>query len=446
MRERTETFTYPDGSIQRVQAVELPGFEALSFLRPVPAPDSFERVVRLYRHYAVPRAPFLFDKMVLFRLPADIAVPFPEETNRAGLLASPLLRAAEGLRRGVKVIAGKPVFLNAEAKSFWKALQERGCLEVVCGALPGTSFLPVADRAGYLTGCEPEAALKANLSFFTMDKFDICSPYDAIGMPIGLRVKDGFVESPPLHAREALLVGRDGRVRVDVPRLTALSVTAGGTLYRHGENAVYYERPRCRRTPKTDGTDIVILEDTIIAVKPGGRTAVPGAGFVLSVKNAAVAPGDRVIFGGMENILFGVQVGPGAVTKGVPATEFHSPFYNIKVPFTTAYPPSLYPLDHDKARAPRMALGATKEGRPLLVWAEGPGKLGYVKGADSRGASLSEMGALCKEMGMENGVNLDGGGSAQILLRGRRSLLISDRAPDNSELERAVPNGIIVRG
>jgi exopolysaccharide biosynthesis protein len=56
------------------------------------------------------------------------------------------------------------------------------------------------------------------------------------------------------------------------------------------------------------------------------------------------------------------------------------------------------------------------------------------------------MAELCAEMGMVDAVNLDGGGSAQILVDDERSLMISDRnALDASEAERPVPMGLIVR-
>ena len=448
MKERVETFTYADGSIQRVQAVTLPGFAEAGFFFPAPSDAAFARIVRLYRSYAVPRAPYIFDQMVLFRLPGDVpaSLPGPAETERYGALSGPLMRAAAVLRRGVRVLYGRPVFLNADARALWEFLVGRGCLEVVSGLLPTTSVLPVSDRLGLLSQCEPQAALKANLSFFTMDKFDVCSVYDAIGTPIGLRVRDGQIQSPPLFEREALLAMRSGEVRIEKPALTSLGVRIRGTEYRHGENAVFYTRPACRRTPRHAGTDIVILENRVAARHTGGGTAVPGAGFVLSTGRADAMPGDPVSFAGMEDVLFGVQVGNSAVINGVSAAGFTSPFYNIKRPFGPPYPPSLYPTDFKNARAPRMALGVDKHGTPLLVWAEGPGKLGFQKGVDSRGASLAEMGRLCLSVGMVTGVNLDGGGSAQILLGNRRSLLISDRNPDNTESERAVPVGLIVRG
>jgi len=145
-------------------------------------------------------------------------------------------------------------------------------------------------------------------------------------------------------------------------------------------------------------------------------------------------------------VTFGIQVGNSIMVEGEKTLSFRSKFYNLRGLEPVAYPPSLYPLDFENARAARIALGADREGKPMILWAEGAGKIGYVAGRDSRGASLSDMAEICAEMGMVNAVNLDGGGSAQILLNNKRSLLISDRnSPDASEAERPVPLGLIVR-
>ncbi|MBO5097437.1 MAG: phosphodiester glycosidase family protein, partial [Agathobacter sp.] len=96
--------------------------------------------------------------------------------------------------------------------------------------------------------------------------------------------------------------------------------------------------------------------------------------------------------------------------------------------------------------AARIALGADQYGKPMLFWAEGAAKFGYVPGEGSCGASLSEMADIAADLGMVHGVNLDGGGSAQILLNGERSLMISDRKKeDHSEAERLIPLGLVVR-
>ena len=66
--------------------------------------------------------------------------------------------------------------------------------------------------------------MKVNASFFIMDPFDCATVYDHVGEPFGLRVKDGAVMAPPLFDREALLVRRDGSVRVENVDIRQLAV------------------------------------------------------------------------------------------------------------------------------------------------------------------------------------------------------------------------------
>jgi len=182
-------------------------------------------------------------------------------------------------------------------------------------------------------------------------------------------------------------------------------------------------------------------------VYEGLSAPVPTSGVVLCPAGECHAkPGDRVTYHGMEDVRFGIQVGNSILRDGVKTLSFQSKYYNIRHLEPVPFPPSLYPLDFEHARAARIALGADAEGKPMILWAEGAGKLHYTKGVDSCGASLAEMAEICEAVGMVNGVNLDGGGSAQILVNNARSLLISDRkAEDNAESERPVPNGLIVR-
>ena len=175
--------------------------------------------------------------------------------------------------------------------------------------------------------------------------------------------------------------------------------------------------------------------------------AIPASGFVLCPKGEYhIAPGNTVTYRGLEDVVFGIQVGNSIVRDGIKTTAFQSKFYNIRHLEPVPYPPSLYPMDFVHARAARIALGADREGKPILLWAEGAAKFGYRPGKGSCGASLTEMAEICADVGMVNAVNLDGGGSAQILLNNQRSLEISDRnREDHSEAERPVPLGLIIR-
>ena len=304
----------------------------------------------------------------------------------------------------------------------------------------------MGNEAGFLTETEPDARLKVNGSFFTMDPFDCATLYDHIGRPFGLFVKTGTVERPPLFSREALLVDRDGTVRVGRPELKDLSVRIGSHTFVHSKNAKFFSRPESAFTPPGKGKRLVIAGRQVIGVRSGGCVSIPGAGFVICTgADVDIKPGDVVTYGGMEDIAFGIQVGNSIIRDGIKTEKFQSRFFNVKGLNRIAFPPCLYPLHFSTDRAARIAIGADENGKPMLLWAEGAAKIGYAPGAGSCGASLSDMARICADLGMVNAVNLDGGGSAQILLGNQRSLKISDRAEDGTETERPVPMGLIVR-
>jgi hypothetical protein len=90
----------------------------------------------------------------------------------------------------------------------------------------------------------------------------------------------------------------------------------------------------------------------------------------------------------------------------------------------------------DRARAPRSAVGVGPDGRHMwMLTLDG-------REDDSVGASLEELGSLLHELGIHNGVNLDGGGSSTLVYQDEeeRSVTIVNDPSDPSA--RLVPNGI----
>lgn len=447
MKSETKVFSYPNGEIQRVQVVRWDDWSKLDFLNLRYEDPALTCFSDIYRLYLVPACPWLFGNMVMFRLPEDMDVPFSFTTGRFGQVGDRLTAAAAALRWGVQFRRGKPVFRDAQVEAFWKELDRQGCIALVRGKLPITTIIPVGNHTGYLTHAEPEAALKVNASFFIMDRFDCATVYDQIGVPLGLCVKDGLVTNPPLYGREALLVRKDGTVSVEAVELRQMELEINGHRFYPGKNTDVFTRPSRARTSSGKEKKIVVIGCRVAAVREGGAVDIPASGFVLCPKeDCQIRPGDWVTYHGLEDVAFGIQVGNSIVRDGEVTTRFRSRFYNIRHLEPVPYPPSLYTMDFSRARAARIALGADRDGRPMLVWAEGAAKLGQVSGQDSRGATLKDMGEICTQLGMVNGVNLDGGGSAQILLKNRRFLRISDRnAGDFSEAERPVPLALIVK-
>ena len=306
-----------------------------------------------------------------------------------------------------------------------------------------TRFLPVSDNFGFLSRSQTSASVMVNASFFIMDRFDCGSIFDAIGTPVGLCLKNGRIINPPLFNRETLLV-KDNDITIRPVSLSEIKVRIGTNEFTDSVNCRYYSRPDFHKTDK-GGTDLIIAGNKLVAIKEGGGSIIPSSGFVIKTDRLPELTSHDVSYSGLEKCSFAIQVGNSAIIDNQPTTDFRSGFYNLKKLGSVSYPPSMYPLNYRKDRAPRILLGADDKGRPVIMWLEGKGKFGYQKGIESCGASLSEAAEICRRLNIRNAINLDGGGSAQILIRNQRELKVSDRDPsDFSEMERAVPNGLMI--
>ncbi|MBQ1531269.1 MAG: phosphodiester glycosidase family protein [Solobacterium sp.] len=415
------TYTYSNGEFQRVQIVRAENWNSLQFITPAITKEAFQVMCDVYRDQMIRVAPMIFGELVLFHIPDDMELPFsvPGISDNHTAARIRLMRKYDA----------------PDSQLFLKLLEERGFLRIEKGKLPVRRIISYTN-AGFLSDCCPEAALKVNASFFTFDVPDGDSPYDVFGTPVGLMVKDGKILNPPLYDREALIVDRHGNVSVRQINLRNISCSIKGTIY---------ERPFRRRTPFAAGNDVVIIGNKVIAVRPGGNTVIPTSGFVIHTDRTDIRPGDRVEYKGLEDVIFAIQAGNSVMVNGRMTDRFISRFYNIYHLESVVFPPCLYPLDFEKSRAPRIMLGTDCSGKPVFVWAEGAGKTGYEPGKESCGASLKELGMIAKDIGLYNAVNLDGGGSAQILLNNRRELMVSGRDPvTGSDKERPVANGIMI--
>ena len=451
MNTQVKVFTRDNGEIQRVHVVSWEDWSQLDFLflqqettkQQVSALKCFRDI---YQNFLVPGCPWIFRQMAMFALPEELEEMVLSMADSLEEVSDPLTIASIILQKGVRIRRGKPFFKTEDAKTLWQALEERECIYIICGKAPGTQMIPVGKNPGYMSEVEKDAKMKVNANFFIMDPIDCATIYDQVGTVLGLCVKDGKVSKPPQYNREALLIKNDGTVSISQLDIKDLGIEINGVTYKNGENARICTRPERIKTPAGKGLRIIVIGDRVRAVKQGGSVEIPTSGFVVCVDKANICPGDEVIYHGPEDVKFGIQVGNSIVRDGKKTTEFISQFYNIYKLDPVPFPPSLYPMDFEKARAARIALGCDKDGKPVVFWAEGAGKLGYVLGEDSTGASLSEMADIAAELGLVQAVNLDGGGSAQILVENARSLRISDRnKQDNSDAERLVPVGLIVR-
>ena len=446
---RIDTVRYENGEIQRFQVVSGFAWNDLEFVQPPFSKEAFGEMCRIYGKFVVPKNAFLYGIFLMFHVPDGMDIPFPYVTE-SGVFFDRQLAAAEGLRALVRegkirnvdhdLVVDDPV-----AREFLDALEAGGWLHVCCGDRSGDiCVMPFGEDLGFLSALEPQPHMVCNAHFFQMDMFDGDSPYDLFGNPYGMTVKNGIMSLPPVNGREAFVVDMDGNPSIVRPDIKDIPVLIQGKTFIHGKNCTMYGRPWTRETPVDDGLDVMVVGDEVVAFHKGGGVSVPTAGFVIHTGEHLEMVQSPVQYLGQEDILFAVQVGSSVVRDGEVVDHFESSFFDYRKD-PVPYPPSMYPLDYSADRAPRMAVCSDADGDPVIVWAEGCSKLFYSKGNESCGASLLEFGRYCSSIGLVNALNLDGGGSSEIFLDGKMHMHVSGRRDDNSDSERPVPMGLMVR-
>jgi hypothetical protein len=254
--------------------------------------------------------------------------------------------------------------------------------------------------------------------------------FSGAGDPLGCLVIDGEVHSEPIAGRSCAGLTDDGQVLFDVMRLDAAASTARGAVpidgvnRARGANEVVLFRPTFGPATRTNafGAEVVVVGDTVHGVADGrGGAAVPPDGYVLSGHGrgraallGAFRPGDRValrvrlapasddprwdqarhvIGGGPRLLAGGLYVG---------GEGFRAPF--------------------SERRHPRTAIGRLADGRIVLV------TVGGRQPYHSLGMTLVELATYLRQLGVTDALNLDGGGSTTLVVRGTVVNLPSDES------------------
>lgn len=430
-----------DNNIQKYQVVTDFKWEDLVYKSPPFNKKSIKAVSSLYEINIVPQRPDEYGYMLFYNID-DLEISLDRNTEIGYILEDQILlnyyfNKAYELDQ-IKIKNGKLLFDDNELDKYFNYLLESENLIIVKGNLDTIMFLPMSNDIGYLSKIE-RSKLLVNSHFFILDETDIDSIYDEIGTPHGFALSKSKIILPPLNHRECLLVNYENKVKVSNLEVTDFKIRIDNEIFIDNYNSKFYTRPDYRITPKCKGSAIVVVNNKIVAIKEKGEVTIPMAGFVIQSDEKVRYPfKDDFLefFGKLDDYKFGLQVGPSMMIDNNQIKNFKAKFYDGEgIPF----PSTRYPLDFNKGRAARIGIGE-KNNEPILIWAEGAGKLGHKKGSESCGASLLEFSNFCQFYGIKNFVNLDGGGSAQILIDGKKYLKIADRENDAvTEIERPIP-------
>ena len=382
------------------------------------------------------RAARLADEMRKRGLPAVIDIQDAFYKVRVGNFST---RAEAETVAGQLAAEGLPTFLVLTVRDFdalpgpvWSAVL---VLEGPAGA--GLRLRPALAR-GQVLGRERtseiarrERALAAtNGGFFALN-----------GDPLGCLMIDGELISEPVRGRTCVGILRDGQILFDVLDFDGALSTATASTIVHGVNRergpgelIVYRRAYGPSTRTNGlGAEAVVVGDVVQQILSSqGNTPIPPDGYILSGHGRAgawireqlkvgdpitlrlrlvPASGDprwrevvHVIGGGPRLLADGRYVGGEGFTTG---------FLN--------------------RRHPRTVIARLADGRLILVVVDG--RQPY----HSLGMTLVELAAMLRTLGATDAVNLDGGGSSTLVVRGTVVNLPSDEGG-----ERPVSDALLV--
>lgn len=282
-----------------------------------------------------------------------------------------------------------------------------------------THILEIAPQSGYTLkpmlvrqnqlGIDPLSRVFANSEVLAAVNASYFAPNgDIIGL---LKLDDEIVSSTTL-ARTALGIRADGRMMIDqvgyqgTAEFPGLALPLSGVNENRGENGLILYNRFWGQTTKMNayGREYTVIDGVIAAIQPG-NSPIPANGYVLSAhgttaeKLAGLKVGDAVqtvqtLGPDWDQAIDVVGAGPMLVKEG-------NVFVTTKL--------ESFGNDVGGGRAPRTAVGLTEDGRILLVVVDGRQEF-------SKGMSLLELALFMRELGAVNAMNLDGGGSSEMMI------------------------------
>ena len=274
--------------------------------------------------------------------------------------------------------------------------------------------------------------LVANSNYFLFGKLDLDAPWNAYGDPIGLVLSDGEVFFAPQLPRACLLwEGNTGTVRPLAFDDTRITLPTGQDLHPHpfgparstspGTVFARYFGAQGGSTPEGAGYDLAYIGQHPAAGAPAGKLPIPRAGCVVRFADrdtalASLGPLRFTLPGAWRE---GVQAGPQILGAGALTDLGPDVFQREHMIETPALPepgtvsPARWKANWDETRAARLGAGVTDTGALVMVAVEG-GSSHFSGQASASGATLRDLALLMQDLGCNEALHLDGGGSTQV--------------------------------
>jgi exopolysaccharide biosynthesis protein len=263
------------------------------------------------------------------------------------------------------------------------------------------------------------------------------------GRPLGLLFINGDLVSEPLYNRSSLLIDEDnnisfaqvdwrGELLIESPQLK-IAIAGVNRENQAGEVIIFNYFYGSRMSAlDNEHYDIVVRDNKILGVetKVGVQTAIPPDGFIIRFPTQRSDIKNRIPELKNKKITFNYNFNPDLNENNIIHAVGGGPrlLRDSKIDITGKE--ERFQNDILNGRAPRTALALTKDNHLLLLTIDG-------RQTDlSVGISLEELAQILKDLGAIEAINLDGGGSARMVIRGFTM--------SNPSEKRLISNGLIV--
>ncbi len=284
-----------------------------------------------------------------------------------------------------------------------------------------------------------------NSSFFLLELADHLNPFSLLGEHYNLLIRDSVIESPAIYRRAALVNSPGGQWQLKKPGIQDFAIKLGDKFYdlrdfslnklssRSIYNRLFGLKERgctCSRTPEQPGyCHLIIIGRDLVGYAPDGGAPIPQNGFVLALPaeelNPEEAAAQRINYHFASGAEYhqGIQAGPALVTGGSRVLTAKSlkeeEFFSAEAlahPGDCGVTPTDFASDIDSTRAARLLLGVKDNGDLGLLGVEGVSLAVKIGGKDlSSGVTLKELADLAVSRDYQRAINLDGGGSTNII-------------------------------
>lgn len=287
---------------------------------------------------------------------------------------------------------------------------------------PGGASVLQRERPSQLAA-RKSAVLAVNGGFFAYD-----------GAAVGTVLVNGKWRRLPWNGRTSVGFDKAGRATIGALRTDARAVFGDGTSviirdlngWPDGGRVTALTSDFAKFYKLSAGEMALVVENGFVTSKPGGGGVnIPANGFVLIASGGARPPLERVTRGTRASLSIKPVNWPNITTAlgGGPRLVRDGQIYVTSEGFRA---------DVTEGAGPRTAFGIDKEGRYIILVADG--RQSYY----STGLTLRELAATMQKLGAVDALNFDGGGSTALAVKGK----IVNRPSDGTE--RRVANALLV--